>query len=123
MLSAAKGEAKAILLATGSEVSLAMEAQAQLREEGIETQVVSMPSMELYLQQSAEYQHSVLPNAQRCRVAIEAAATMSWYRFVGLDGQVIGLDHYGASAPQEILYKEYGITAAHLVDAVKSMQK
>ena len=123
MLSPAEGEAQAILIATGSEVSLAMEAQGALRAQGIQTKVVSMPSMELYLQQPAAYQSRVLPDALRCRVAIEAAATMPWYRFVGLDGQVIGLDQYGASAPQEVLFKEYGITADHLVQTVKALLK
>ena len=121
VLSPADSQPKAILMASGSEVSLAMEAQKALRAEGIETQVVSMPCMELFLQQDKAYQEHVLPGACRARVAIEAGATMPWYRFTGLDGKVIGLDDYGASAPQEILYKEFGLTAEHLAEAVKSL--
>ena len=121
VLSPADSQPKAILMASGSEVSLAMEAQKALRAEGIETQVVSMPCMELFLQQDKAYQEHVLPGACRARVAIEAGATMPWYRFTGLDGKVIGLDDYGASAPQEILYKEFGLTAEHLAEAAKSL--
>lgn len=121
VLSPAEGSEKAVLLASGSEVALAVEAQKLLREEGIETRVVSVLSMELFFKQSAEYQNEVLPADIRRRVAIEAGATMPWYRFVGLDGQVIGLDRYGASAPQEILYKEFGLTAQRVVEAVKAL--
>lgn len=121
VLSPAEGSEKAVLLASGSEVALAVEAQKLLREEGIETRVVSVLSMELFFKQSAEYQNEVLPADIRRRVAIEAGATMPWYRLVGLDGQVIGLDRYGASAPQEILYKEFGLTAQRVVEAVKAL--
>ncbi len=121
VISPSEGSEKAVLLASGSEVALAVEAQKLLREEGIETRVVSVLSMELFFKQSAEYQNEVLPTDIRRRVAIEAGATMPWYRFVGLDGQVIGLDRYGASAPQEILYKEFGLTAQRVVEAVKAL--
>ncbi len=121
VLSASRGEAKALLMASGSEVSIAMEAQKQLREEGIETSVISVPSMEVFLRQSSDYQNEVMPADNRRRVAVEAGATMPWYRFVGLDGKVIGLDRYGASAPQEVLYREFGLTAQSLIDAVKSL--
>lgn len=123
VLSQASDKAQAIVMATGSEVSLAMEAQEMLAKRGIGVQVVSMPSMELFLQQPAAYQQEVFPASLRDRVAIEAGATMPWYRFVGLDGQVIGLDQYGASAPQEVLFKAYGITAEAVVDAVQAHLK
>ncbi len=123
VLSPSIGKAQAIVMATGSEVSLAMEAQEMLANQGIGVQVVSMPSMELFLQQPAAYQQEVLPASLRDRVAIEAGSTMPWYRFVGLDGQVIGLDQYGASAPQEVLFKAYGITAEAVVVAVQAHLK
>ncbi len=121
VLSPAQGKPDVILMATGSEVSIAMDAQKQLESEGIQSQVVSMPSMELYLKQRPEYCESVLPDANRKRIAIEAGATMPWYRFVGLDGDVLGLDHYGASAPQEVLFKEYGLTSDNLVSHAKAL--
>lgn len=121
VLSPSQGKPDVILMATGSEVSIAMDAQKQLEAEGIQSQVVSMPSMELYLKQSPEYCESVLPAANRKRIAIEAGATMPWYRFVGLDGDVLGLDHYGASAPQEVLFKEYGLTSDNLVSHAKAL--
>lgn len=123
VLSQSSDKAQAIVMATGSEVSLAMEAQEMLANQGIGVQVVSMPSMELFMQQPAAYQQEVLPASLRDRVAIEAGATMPWYRFVGLDGQVIGLDQYGASAPQEVLFKAYGITAEAVVEAVQAHLK
>lgn len=121
VLSPAQAEPKAILMASGSEVSLMMDAQKELKAQGIDTQVVSMPSMELFLRQEGDYQDRVLPNTCRARVAIEAGSTMPWYRFVGLDGKVIGLDVYGASAPQEILYRELGLTSERVTEAVKSL--
>ncbi len=121
ILSPEEKEAEAVLMASGSEVSIAMEAQSALKKQGIDTRVVSMPSMELFLQQDKAYQDHVLPDSIRRRVAIEAGSTMPWYRFVGLDGKVIGLDVYGASAPQEVLFREYGLTESRLVETVKSM--
>ncbi|NLC32562.1 MAG: transketolase [Clostridiales bacterium] len=121
VLSPAQGKAEVILMASGSEVSIAMDAQTKLASEGIQTQVVSMMSMEMYLNQDNQYKESVLPDANRRRIAIEAGATMPWYRFVGLDGDVLGLDHYGASAPQEVLFREYGLTAENLVSHVKAL--
>lgn len=117
VLAAEKGELKAIIIATGSEVSLAMEAYAQL--EGV--RVVSMPSAEVFMQQSAEYRESVLPVAIRARVAVEAAYVDYWWKFVGLDGKVIGMTTFGESAPAKDLYKYFNITTDAVVDAVKSL--
>ena len=121
ILSPEDKNAEAVLIASGSEVSIAMEAQRALKQQRIDTRVVSMPSMELFLRQDKEYQNLVLPDDKRRRVSIEAGATMPWYRFVGLDGKAIGLDVYGASAPQQVLFKEFGLTADEIVDAVKSL--
>ena len=112
-----------VLIASGSEVQLVMGAQATLLEEGVDCAVVSMPSMELFLQQTKEYQDSVLPPQVRKRVAVEAGATMPWYRFVGLDGQVIGLDDYGASAPAEKLFEAYGFTVDNVVEVARTLAK
>ena len=115
---AASGTPDVVIMASGSEVAIAMEAHASLVAEGVQARLVSMPSQELFLSQPAEYQASVLPPGTR-RVAIEAAHPMSWQRFVGPDGAIIGIETFGASAPFQILYKEYGITADHVVREVR----
>jgi transketolase len=107
----------AVIIATGSEVEVALKAQATLAAHGTHTRVVSMPSMELFAAQSPEYQASVLPAGVR-RVAVEAAHSMSWHRWVGADGAIISIDGFGASAPAPKLFQEYGITAQAVVDAV-----
>ncbi|MGB7595709.1 MAG: transketolase [Erysipelotrichaceae bacterium] len=121
IVSPAKGMASGILMASGSEVNLAIEAQKKLREERIEVNVVSLPSFELFKKQPQEYQDQVLPNNLRKRVAIEAGADMSWNQFVGLDGKCIGLNHFGASAPGEVLFEKFGFTVQNVVDTFKSI--
>ncbi len=117
VLAESAGDApEVVLMATGSEVEIACAARAQLAVQGIAARVVSCPSLELFAQQSAEYRDQVLPPGVP-RVAIEAAHPMSWYRWVGGRGAVVGIETFGASAPYQTLYKEYGITAGHLVDA------
>ncbi|HRN54277.1 MAG TPA: transketolase [Gemmatimonadaceae bacterium] len=108
---------KAVIIATGSEVEVALKAQAELAAKGVANRVVSMPSMELFAQQPKEYQASVLPEGIR-RVAVEAAHPMSWQRWVGADGAIVGIDGFGASAPAPKLFQEYGITAQAVVAAV-----
>lgn len=108
---------KAVIIATGSEVEVALKAQAELATKGIATRVVSMPSMEIFAQQPMEYQASVLPEGVR-RVAVEAAHPMSWHRWVGVDGAIVGIDGFGASAPAAKLFQEYGITPQAVVAAV-----
>ena len=112
-----------LLMASGSEVEQCVAAQALLKEEGIAARVISMPSFELYDQQSDEYKESVMPKAVRARVAVEAAATFGWHKYVGLDGEVIGLDHFGASAPYKFLFKEYGFTAENVAATAKKVIK
>jgi transketolase len=109
----------AVIIASGSEVEVALKAQAALAADGIATRIVSMPSMELFAQQPRDYQDSVLPPGVR-RVAVEAAHPMSWYRWVGTEGAVVGIDTFGASAPYQRLYEEYGITATAVADAVRA---
>ena len=114
---------KAIIIATGSEVGLAIKAQEMLAEEGIAARVVSMPSVFHFDRQSKPYQESVLPHAIRARVAIEAGVTAPWRQYVGLDGAVIGLDHFGESAPANQLFEAFGITAQAVVEAVRQQIK
>jgi len=111
---------KVVLMSSGSEVALVLEAHQKLAEQGVASRVVSMPTMELFRRQSAEYQASVLPPGVP-RVAIEAAHPMSWYEWVGSDGVVLGLTRYGASAPYEKVYEELGITVDKVVAAAKSL--
>jgi transketolase len=117
VLAEEKGELKAIIIATGSEVSLAMEAYAQL--EGV--RVVSMPCAEEFMKQDAAYREAVLPTNIRARVAVEAAHVDYWWKFVGLDGRVIGMTTYGESAPAKDLFQFFGITTEAVVAAVKEI--
>jgi len=114
------GKAQAVIIATGSEVALAMAAQKQLADEGVAVRVVSMPSTNVFDRQDAAYRSSVLP-AGLPRVAVEAGVTDGWYKYVGLDGAVIGLDRFGESAPAGELFKYFGITAEAVVAAVKKV--
>ena len=111
---------KAVLIATGSEVELALNAQKVLAEQGIDVNVVSMPSTNIFDQQDAAYQQSVLPE-NLPRIAIEAGTTSGWYKYVGLNGKVIGLDRFGESAPANLLFKEFGFTTENVVDTVKQL--
>lgn len=120
VLSEAKGgTAKVLLIATGSEVSLALTAQEKLEKDGVPTRVVSMPSWEIFSAQTESYRQSVLPKEIKARVSIEALATFGWERWVGFEGATIGLDHFGASAPATVLFEKFGITA----DAVAAKAK
>ena len=110
-----------ILLASGSEVNLAVKAAKELEAAGTKVRVVSVPSMELFDAQDAAYKEAVLPNAVRRRVAIEMAASLSWYKYVGLDGKVIGIDKFGASAPAQTVIDNYGFTVENVVAVVNSL--
>jgi transketolase len=111
--------ADAIIIATGSEVQLALEARALLAVDRIQARVVSMPSRELFEQQDEAYREAVLPRTQRARVAVEAGATLGWGTYTGLDGAVVGLDRFGASAPGNEVFRDVGLTAAAVAAAVK----
>jgi transketolase len=110
----------AVLIATGSEVELALKARTLLAAEGIGVRVVSMPSMELFAAESPAYQATVLPAGVR-RIAIEAAHPMSWHRWVGAGGAVVGIETFGASAPYQQLYAEYGLTPEHIAETTKAV--
>lgn len=111
----------AILIATGSEVSLAVEAQKSLLADGIDASVVSMPSVDLFEQQSAEYKESVLPKAVTKRLAIEMGSSFGWHKYVGFEGDVLAIDKFGASAPGEIVMEKYGFTVENVVAKVKAL--
>ena len=108
---------RVVLMATGSEVMLAVEAQAQLEAKGVATRVVSVPCMELFAQQPKDYRDAVLGNATTRRVAIEAAIEQGWEKWLGDEGTFIGMKSFGASAPAEELYKRFGITVEAIVAA------
>lgn len=110
-----------IIIATGSEVELAIEAKQQLNEQGKKVRIVSMPSTNIFEEQFIDYQQSVLPKNITKRIAVEAGSTLGWYKYVGLEGKVIGLDRFGASAPYKKLYEEFGITAKAIVEAVNTL--
>ena len=112
-----------ILIASGSEVSLSIEAKEALAKEGIDVRVVSMPCMDIFEKQSDEYKEKVLPKAVRARVAVEALSEFGWGKYVGLDGKTICLDRFGASAPADVLFKEFGFTVENVVKAVKEVIK
>ncbi len=117
----AKKTPDVILIATGSEVSLAVKAKAELIKDGIDARVVSMPCIEDFEAQSAKYKESVLPASVRARVVVEAGATATWYKYVGLDGKVVGIDTFGTSAPAGKLFEKYGFTVENVVSAAKEV--
>ncbi|MFP3420187.1 transketolase [Bacillus sp. SIMBA_154] len=120
VVEAADAQQEALLLASGSEVGLAIEAQKALEKEGIRASVVSLPAWDRFDQQSDEYKESVLPKAVRARIAIEMGASFGWERYTGLDGDVIAIDKFGASAPGETIIEKYGFTVSNVVSRVKA---
>ena len=116
---ASTGTPEVILMGTGSEVQLAVAARETLEAEGVPTRVVSIPCVEFFDQQDAEYRESVLPRAVRARVSVEAGIAMPWHRFLGDAGRAVSLEHFGASAPFETLFEEFGITADAVVGAAR----
>lgn len=115
------GAPSAILVATGSEVAVAVAARTVLERDGIPTRVVSMPCRELFDAQGSEYRESILPRSVRARVSVEAAVTLGWERYVGEDGVAVGIDRFGASAPGDRVFAEYGITAERVADAARGI--
>jgi transketolase len=110
-----------ILMASGSEVSLIYDAGFKLAAEGVNVRMVSVPSWELFDQQDKDYQEQVLPSNVKARVAVEAGISMGWEKFVGNDGVVIGIDHYGASAPANILFREFGFTVDNVITKARQV--
>lgn len=121
ILSDCNGKPEMIMMATGSEVALAIDAGKQLASVGVKVRVVSMPSTNVFSAQDAAYQESVLPKNVAARIVIEAAVTDGWYKFVGCQGRVIGIDRFGASAPAKDVYKECGLTVENIVTVAKEM--
>jgi transketolase len=117
---AANGKPQAIIIATGSEVALAMDAQKVLAADGVHVRVVSMPSTNVFDRQDQSYQDSVLLKGVK-RVAVEAGVTGFWYKYVGLEGAVIGMDCFGESAPAGELFKHFGFTVDNVVKTVKGV--
>jgi transketolase len=111
----------AIVIATGSEVALAMDAAKVLRERGKKIRVVSMPSVDVFEAQDAAYRESVLPSSVTARIAVEAGVTAYWYRYVGLRGGVVGIDTFGESAPAGDVFKHFGFTTDNVVKAVEKV--
>lgn len=112
-----------IIMASGSEVELAVGAKEELEKEGKSVRVVSVPCMDVFEAQSPEYIEEVLPSAIRTRLAVEAANPMPWYKYVGLDGGVVGMDTFGASAPAKVLFEHFGFTVANVVEKAKALVK
>jgi transketolase len=117
VLAEADGPLQAVIIATGSEVMLAMQARAALQAQGVAVRVVSMPCTRRFNAQPASWKNAVLP-PDIVRIAVEAGQTDFWHRYVGLDGEVLGIDEFGASAPAPVLYEHYGLTPARLVQSV-----
>jgi transketolase len=115
------GTPDAIIIATGSEVELAVKAQEALAEKGKNVRVVSLPSTNVFEAQSQEYRDSVLSPSVTRRVAVEAGVTDAWYKYVGFGGKVIGLDRFGESAPAGELFKEFGFTVDNVVKTVEGL--
>ena len=113
--------AQLILIATGSEVSLALKAQAELKNEGIAAKVVSMPSWELFEKQDAGYKESVFPKTLRKRLAIEAGSPMGWHKYVTDEGDIVGISKFGESAPGDVVMKEYGFSVENVVAKAKGL--
>jgi transketolase len=116
-----QGPAEVIVIATGSEVGIAAEAVRAVAAKGRKVRLVSMPSTNTFDAQDEAYKHSVLPPSVAKRVAVEAGATGTWWKYVGLEGQIVGIDHFGASGPAKELFKAFGFTAEHVVAAIEKV--
>ena len=119
VLADCEGTPSVILCATGGELPLAMEAHATLSKDGVSARVVSMPCWEAFAEQEQSYRDEVLPPQVRARVSIEAGATLGWERWIGDGGEAIGVDQFGASAPADVIFENYGLTAAKVVEAAR----
>jgi transketolase len=121
VLADSDGAPEVILIGTGSEVQHCLAAKKTLEAAGTPTRVISMPSMELFEAQSIDYKEQILPHYVKTRVAVEAGATQGWYKYVGLEGAVVGIDHFGASAEGDVVMEKYGFTADNVVKTVKEL--
>jgi transketolase len=121
IISDADKQPEIILIATGSEVALIMDAEKKLREDGIAVRVVSMPSWELFEKQDDQYKEKIFPKAIRKRLAVEAASPLGWHKYVTDEGDILGMHGFGESAPAEDLYKEFGFTVDNVVAKAKML--
>jgi transketolase len=115
------GDPEIIIIATGSEVHLALGAYEELLERGVKARVVSMPSQELFEQQEEEYRLKVLPPHVKLRIAVEAGSPLGWHKYVGVDGEVIGITGFGASAPYSVIFEKYGFTVKNVVSRAMTL--
>ena len=115
VISDCEGEPDVLLMASGSEVELIVKAQAELKERGVEARCISIPCMEVFEQQDDDYIEEVMPSYIRARVAVEAGSSYSWHKYVGLDGELVTMDEFGASAPAKVLFEHYGFTVENVV--------
>jgi transketolase len=116
-----QGTPETILIGTGSEVEIALAAGRALAAEGIRVRVVSLPSWELFDREPQEYRDAVLPRAVRARVAVEAGVRLGWEHYIGLEGAIVGIDRFGASAPYKTIYEKFGITAEAVASAARHL--
>ncbi|MBT2676458.1 transketolase, partial [Streptomyces sp. ISL-14] len=114
LFEASNGTPEVVLIATGSEVHVAVEAREQLEADGVPTRVVSMPSVEWFEEQDQGYRDSVLPPSVKARVAVEAGIGLTWQKYVGDAGRIVSLEHFGASADGKVLFREFGFTAENV---------
>ena len=121
MLADSEGDPEVILIATGSEVSLAVDAYEELRSDGVRARVVSLPSWYLFDLQPDEYRESVLPQAVQARVAVEQGSTLGWDRYVGPRGQIVGMHTFGASAPLKEVQRKFGFTPERVAQAAREL--
>ena len=119
----AKGKPDVLIMATGSELSPVIEASEILEKQGYDVQLVSMPCMELFDEQDDAYKQSVIPNETRARIAVEAASPFGWHKYVGIDGHVIGMNSFGASAPSGKLFEHFGFTVDRITNAALELLK
>jgi transketolase len=120
LLEAANGKPEVILIATGSEVEIAVAARVQLEASGVATRVVSAPCLEWFDEQPAAYREQVLPASVKAKISVEAGLALGWNKYVGPFGQSVSIEHFGASADAKTLYREFGMTAEAVVSAAKS---
>jgi len=121
VLQEAAGKPQVIIIGTGSEVHIALEAGKLLLAKGIQARIVSLPSWELFDAQTDEYRETVLPKNIKARISIEAGSPLGWERYVGDSGITIGIPHFGASAPGKVIYEKLGLTAQHVADEAENL--
>ena len=120
LLDASDGQPQVILIGTGSEVQLCLTARERLEADGVPTRVVSMPCQEWFRAQDAAYRTQVLPSSVKARVSVEAGVAMSWHDLVGEAGECVSLEHFGASAPYQVIFEQFGFTPDHVVAAARA---